>query len=430
MSNLKKMYSTIRTDHFPATMTIEFGDQKLLYRKKLWQIKDAETQAWVERGLRYGENPDQPAALYELINGNLVLGECQFIEPQRGLVSALQAADLLQFGKHPGKINLTDVDSGLNILKFLMPSPAAVIIKHNNPSGVAMGQNIFDAFEKAFLTDRLAAMGGAVVLNRPMDKVTAEYFSQHYFEVVAAPEYETGTLEILAQSKNLRVIKIARIQRLAEYADIPFVDFKSLLDGGIIVQHSQINHIRQANDFLPATARYQGNDFTMQRQPTATELADMLFGWFVILGVTSNSVIYVKNGVTVGIGTGEQDRVGVAKIAAAKAKEKFADGYCFQSYGIPRYVLELEIKAGKRAVTDLDPILAATTACNGGLKGAVMISDAFFPFRDGVDVGIAEGVTAICQPGGSIRDFEVIQACNAAQPPVTMVFTGQRAFRH
>lgn len=430
MQNMKKMYRTILKDNFPESLTIHFGDQVLVYQKVTWEIQKEKTGEVEEQGLRYGENPDQPAALYRLVNGNLTLGDCHFIEPNKGLVSAIQEEDLIRFGKHPGKINLTDVDAALNILRFLMEQPAAAVMKHNNPSGVAIGDNICHAFEKAFMADRLAAMGGTVALNRPMDKATAELFSEHYFEVVAAPEYETGTIEILAKRKNLRILKIQRIDRLAEYANLPYVDFKSLIDGGLILQESQENKIRSVENFAPAVTQYHKREYQIQREPTPKELAEMLFGWQVILGVTSNSVIYVRDGATVGIGTGEQDRVGVAKSAVYKAKEKFADGYCYKIYGIPLYVLELEIKQGKRSIDDREPIMMASSEFNSGLKGAAMISDAFFPFRDGVDVGIKEGISAICHPGGSLRDFESIEACNEANPQVTMVFTEQRAFRH
>jgi phosphoribosylaminoimidazolecarboxamide formyltransferase/IMP cyclohydrolase len=156
----------------------------------------------------------------------------------------------------------------------------------------------------------------------------------------------------------------------------------------------------------------------------------MTFGWAVEQGVSSNSVLYVKDGQTVGIGTGEQDRVGVAEIAVFKAYTKYADGICFRKYGIPYKTLEMEIAQGKRSPAIKEEIDRQTSEDHGGIKGAVMVSDAFFPFRDGVDVGIKEGVTAIVHPGGSDRDFESIQACNEARPQVTMVFTGQRAFKH
>jgi phosphoribosylaminoimidazolecarboxamide formyltransferase/IMP cyclohydrolase len=147
-------------------------------------------------------------------------------------------------------------------------------------------------------------------------------------------------------------------------------------------------------------------------------------------GVTSNSVLYIKDGCTVGIGTGEQDRVGVAEIAVHKAYIKYADILCFDQYGIPYADLALEIAQGKRDKGDQEAIDAKTRADRAGLPGSVMISDAFFPFRDGADVGIKQGVTAILQAGGSMRDFETIQACNEADPKVAMMFTGQRSFKH
>jgi phosphoribosylaminoimidazolecarboxamide formyltransferase/IMP cyclohydrolase len=156
----------------------------------------------------------------------------------------------------------------------------------------------------------------------------------------------------------------------------------------------------------------------------------MLFGWNVEQGITSNSVIYVKDGVTVGIGTGEQDRVGVAEIAIFKAYTKYADALCFRKYGLPYKQYELEAGQGTRDKDALQEIDVQTRKDKGGLIGSVMVSDAFFPFRDGVDAGIKEGVTAIVQPGGSDRDHETIMACNEADPKVAMVFTGQRVFKH
>ena len=214
MANLKKAYKTILDDNFPGEMTITFGDQKLVYRKRSWKIE--EKGEVVDRGLRYGENPGQEAALYELVGGNLTLGECRFIEPERGLMSRLDEEMLIQFGKHPGKINLTDIDAALNILKHLMASPAAAVMKHNNPSGVALGQSAGDAIERAFMTDRLAAMGGCVAVSRPLDKQGADFLASNYVEVVVAPSYEEGVVDILSQSKNLRIVEIPRIDRLAE----------------------------------------------------------------------------------------------------------------------------------------------------------------------------------------------------------------------
>jgi phosphoribosylaminoimidazolecarboxamide formyltransferase/IMP cyclohydrolase len=430
MSDLKKMYKTVMDDQFPDDMTIRFGDQTLVYRKRAWKIPDEKTGEVIKKGLRYGENPDQQAAMYELVNGNLVLGECRYINPGNGLVSSITESDMLQAGKHPGKTNLTDLDNALNILKFLAARPAAAIMKHNNPCGVAYGDSVSDAYEKANMADRIAAFGGCLVVNRPIDIQTAEMINANYLEVVAAPDYEEGAFDILSKRKNLRIVQVRRISQLEEYRSLRFVDFKSLIDGGIIVQQSPVNRIRSRADFLPARAVYRGREYAIERQPTDKEYEDMLFGWNVEQGITSNSVIYVKGGVTIGIGTGEQDRVGVAEIAVFKAYTKYADAFCFRKYGVPYKTLELEVMQGGRDMALLREIDDETKKVRGGLIGATMVSDAFFPFRDGVDVGIREGIAAIVQPGGSDRDFEAIEACNQARPQVAMIFTGQRAFRH
>ena len=427
--DLKKMYRTVMDDHFPPEITISFGDQTLVYRKRSWRIPDAEGEL-IEKGLRYGENPGQEAALYELVNGNLVLGDCRFIEPGRGLVSAIGEEHMLQAGKHPGKTNLTDVDNALNIMRYLDAGPAAVIVKHNNPCGVAYGGTLAEAYEKANSADRIAAFGGCALFNRAVDRMTAESVAENYLEVVAAPGYEEGTVDVLKERTNLRILEVPRMDRLSEYAGVRFVDFKGLMDGGIIVQQSPLNRIRTRDDFTPASAEHKGGTVSIERAPTEAEYADLLFGWQVEQGITSNSVIYVKDGVTVGIGTGEQDRVGVAEIAIFKAYTKYADALCFRMHGMPYKDLLLQVDRGERDRARIEEIDEETRKAKGGLIGAAMVSDAFFPFRDGVDVALKEGVRAIVQPGGSLRDWEVIQACNEADPPATMVFTGQRAFKH
>jgi len=429
MSDIKAMYRTVMADHFPPEMTITFGEQKLVYRKRTWKLPDSKGEV-IEMGLRYGENPGQEAALYELVGGHLTLGDCRFIEPGLGLTSAVDEAAMVQAGKHPGKTNLTDLDNGLNIIKFLSKKPAAVILKHNNPCGAAWAATLAEAYDKANMADRIAAFGGAAVFNRAVDKATAELLAQNYLEVVAAPDFEAGTLDILKKAKDLRIIRIARFDHLAELLRHRFVEVKSLIDGGLIVQQSPLNVILKKEDFKPAVAVHQGKEYRCRRQPTDAEYEDLLFGWWVEQGVTSNSVIYVKDGVTVGIGTGEQDRVGVAEIAIFKAYTKYADTLCFQRFGIPYKNLEMDILQGKKENADKVEIDIATQEARGGLKGAVMVSDAFFPFRDGVDVGIRQGITAIVHPGGSNRDYESIEACNEAKPPLTMVFTGQRCFKH
>ena len=429
MSDIKAMYRTVMADHFPPEMTISFGDQKLIYRKRTWKLPDAKGEV-IEMGLRYGENPGQEAALYEMVAGHLTLGECHFLDPNNGFTSAIDEAAMVQAGKHPGKTNLTDLDNGLNIIKWLQRKPAAVILKHNNPCGAAWADSLAAAYDKANMADRIAAFGGAAVFNRPVDKATAELVAQNYLEVLAAPDFEAGTLDILKKAKDLRIIKIPRFERLVELIHHRFVDFKCLVDGGIIVQQSPLNAIRGQDDFKPAVATHKGQEYRCVRQPSAAEYEDLLFGWWVEQGITSNSVIFVKDGATVGIGTGEQDRVGVAEIAVFKAYTKYADALCFKRFGMPYKNLEMEILQAKRDSSDQTDIDVATQEAKGGLIGSAMISDAFFPFRDGVDVGIRQGATAVAHAGGSVRDYEVIEACNEADPPVAMVFTGQRCFKH
>ncbi len=413
--DLKKAYRTIVREAFPEGMEITFveGDkrQTLVYEKVTWEIGGE------RKGLRYGENPGQPAALYRPVNGNLVLGEVATIQPGPYLVSD---AEMLQSGKHPGKTNLTDADNALNILRYLQDAPAVAIMKHNNPCGVAQDASLENAYLRADRADRIAAFGGCIALNRPVDRPTAEAIISRYSEVIVAPDYEPGVMELFAKKPNLRVLQVRNMERLQDYRSFSCLDFKTLVDGGLVVQTSYESRIRGREDLMPAACTHEGREYRVNREPTEEENRDMLFGWWVELGISSNSVIYVKNRATVGIGTGEQDRVGVAEIARDKAYRKLADLICFEEQGIPIHELKDPAIQGE--------IEARVQAARGGLKGSVMVSDAFFPFRDGVDVGLREGVTAVIQPGGSERDFESVEACNEAG--AAMVFTGQRCFKH
>jgi len=414
VTNLKKAYRTILDDNFPQRMEISFvfdeARSTMIYEKVTWEIEGE------RKGLRYGENPGQEAALYKLINGNLTLGAVTTIAPGRYLVSD---AELLQFGKHPGKINLTDADNALNILRYLADRPTVAVMKHNNPAGVAMAATIEEAYTKADLADHTAAFGGCVALNRPVDRATAAAIAERYAEVVVAPEYEEGAVEILSGRKNLRIMRIGNIERLQTFSSERFIDFKSLIDGAVIAQLSFVPITQSADDLLPAETTRKGVTYKVNRAPTAAEIDDMLFGWKVEAGVSSNSVLFAKDGVTVGIGAGEQDRVGVAVVARAKAHRNMAEALAYTRHkNVCRF-----LTPDQQAEIDSD-----VQAAHGGLKGAVMVSDAFFPFRDGVDVGLSEGVTAIIQPGGSLRDSEVIEAVN--EYGAAMVFTGQRSFKH
>ncbi len=388
LKDLKAAYRTIEADHFAPKMEISFitGDRRetLRYEKVTWNIGGE------EKGLRYGENPGQEAALYKLVNGNLVLGDVEMLQPGQYLAST---PELLQSGKHPGKTNVTDTDNALNILRYLTDKPCAVIVKHNNPCGVALGETLAEAYYRANKADRLAAFGGAIALNRECDLETAKLIVENYAEVVVAPEFAPGVMDLFAAKKNLRVFRIRNMARLVDFVARPVIDFKSLIDGGIVAQTSFVAQARRPEDFMPAVCNR----------------------------------LYVKDGVTVGIGTGEQDRVGVAEIARDKAYTKHADWLAWEKFGKPfndlRLVFGDEDGARKQA-----EVMEQTRAEKGGLPGCAMVSDAFFPFRDGLEVGIREGITSVVQPGGAIRDWDVIDCANDAN--VAMVFTGQRSFRH
>ncbi len=414
-NDLKKMYKKIMDDHFTPHMEISFVDkdkkQTLFYEKVSWTIDG------VNKGLRYGENPGQEAALYRPVNGNLILGETETIKPGKYLVSDIE---LLQSGKHPGKTNLTDADNALNILRYFGSKPCAVIVKHNNPCGVARDTSLEKAYLKAYMADRIAAFGGCIAINRPLDKATCEAIASQYAEVVVAPDFEEGAFEILQKKKNLRVIRINNITKLNEFIGERVPEFKALIDGGIVAQWSFAPKTLSKGDLVPAVTEYKDKEYKIARLPTDAEYDDMLFGWLVESGISSNSVIYVKNEVTVGIGTGEQDRVGVAEIAVDKAYRKLMDRYSFERYHTPlallkdqEKLLEIEMDVKKE---------------KGGLIGSTMVSDAFFPFRDGIDVGLNQGVKAVVQPGGSLNDYQSIEACN--EHDATMVYTSQRSFKH
>ena len=432
MKDLKAAYKTIEVDHFAPQMEISFidGDKRetLSYEKVTWNIGGE------EKGLRYGENPGQEAALYKLVNGNIVLGDVEMIKPGNYLASV---PELLQSGKHPGKTNVTDTDNALNILRYLNDRPCAVIVKHNNPCGVAVADTLAEAYFRANKADRLAAFGGAIALNRECDIDTAKLIVENYAEVVVAPEFAPGVMDLFAAKKNLRVFRIRNMARLTDFVAKTVVDFKSLIDGGLVAQMSFVCKARRPEDFMPAycsrkitdkaTGAVTFEEHKIKRLPTEKEYADLVFGWLVEAGVTSNSVLYVKDGATVGIGTGEQDRVGVAEIARDKAYTKHADWISWEKYQLPYNDLRLKFGEADGALKQAE-IMEQTKAEKGGLPGCAMVSDAFFPFRDGAEVGIREGITSIVQPGGAIRDWDVIDCCNDAG--VAMVFTGQRSFRH
>ena len=427
-TDLRSVYRTILDDPFPRTLEITLGTQRLSLRKRTW--KTAEEGKAVEHGLRYGDNPGQPAALYELAESTLDVHGAALIRPGLGLASSIAEEQILSFGKHPGKTNLTDLDSAVLILRYLADAPACAIMKHNNPCGVARADDVLTAVRNAYWGDPLAAFGGCVAVNRPLTREAAEFLAEVFIEVIACPDYEEGALAALERKQNLRIFKLPRLGALEALADLRCLQLTSLIDGGLIVQLSLANPIKGPRDFLPAVCESKGVTHKAAREPTPREYRDLVFAWAVEQGVISNSVLFAKNDATVSVGAGGQDRVGVVKQAIAKAFDRERDRLALARRKKLFFELELAAARGEMPRAEVEAIIAEAGERGGGLRGSVLASDAFFPRRDGVDLAIAAGVSAICHPGGSVRDWESIQAVNEADPQVAMVFTGQRAFRH
>ena len=304
--------------------------------------------------MRYGENPHQKAAFY-------VESDLQ--------EASIATARQLQ-GKQLSYNNIADTDAALECVKQFSDGPACVIVKHANPCGVAYGDNLLDAYQRAFSTDTESAFGGIIAFNRELDAATArEIVDKQFVEVIIAPKVGAGVSEIIAAKKNVRLLECG------EWPAQPAarLDLKRV-NGGMLVQDLDLDLTGELK-------------VVSKRQPTAAEMKDMLFTWRVSKFVKSNAIVYGKDCMTIGVGAGQMSRVNSARIAAIKAEH-----------------------AGLE------------------LKGAVMASDAFFPFRDGIDNAAAVGISAVIQPGGSIRDEEVIAA--ADEHGMAMVFTGMRHFRH
>ena len=313
--------------------------------------------------LRYGENPHQQASFYT--DGTA----------RPGVATAVQHQ-----GKELSYNNINDTDAAFELVSEFAAAdgPACAIIKHANPSGVARGATLRDAYVKAFDCDRTSAFGGIVALNQPLDAATAEEIVQIFTEVVIAPSASDEAKAIFAAKKNLRLLTTGAM------ADprAAMLTYRQV-SGGLLVQDKDTGHV-DASDLRVVT----------KRAPTEQELADLLFAWTVAKHVKSNAIVYVRDGATVGVGAGQMSRVDSANIAAIKAA-RMGD-----ALGLPE-----------------------TPA-----KGSVVASDAFFPFADGLMEAAAAGATAVIQPGGSMRDDEVIAAADEAG--LAMVLTGMRHFRH
>ncbi|WP_019960502.1 bifunctional phosphoribosylaminoimidazolecarboxamide formyltransferase/IMP cyclohydrolase [Woodsholea maritima] len=313
--------------------------------------------------LRYGENPHQRAALYASA------------ERRPGLAHARQAQ-----GKPLSYNNLADADAAFELVSEFDPAKeaAAVIVKHANPCGVAVGETLVKAYERAFAADPVSAFGGIIALNRSIDAETADAITKIFSEVVVAPAADDEALDILSAKKNVRVMLTGG---LADPTQTGWMA-KSIA-GGLLIQERDIGRLTR-EDMKVVT----------KRAPTETEWADMVFAWTVVKHTKSNAIVYAKGGSTAGIGMGQTSRLEAARLAARKAIDTAQEN----QWDAPRTI------------------------------GSACASDAFFPFSDGLKTAVEAGATCVIQPGGSIRDDEVIAAADEAG--VAMVFTGMRHFKH
>lgn len=300
--------------------------------------------------LRYGENPHQKAAFYALSGKT------------RGTIAG---AKKLQ-GKELSYNNIVDAEAAWSIVQEFKNSPAACIVKHTNPCGTALGTTLDEAYERALAADPVSAFGGIIGLNHEVDSKTAEKIVETFMEAVVAPEFSNKSLEILSSKKNLRLIEVGYGKSDKEY-------WLEKISGGFLVQEQD-----------EITINKEQLQVVTKKTPSTEELDELLFVWKVAKHVKSNSIVVSNNRQTLGIGAGQMNRVGAARIAFEQAGDK--------------------------------------------CRGAVLASDAFFPFRDTIDAAAKAGIKAIIQPGGSIRDEESIEACN--EHDIAMVFTGVRHFKH
>lgn len=300
--------------------------------------------------LRYGENPHQQAAFYR--------------EPLAGAGNLATAKQL--HGKELSYNNINDANAALDILREF-DQPAAVAVKHTNPCGVGIAESISAAFAKAYAADPVSIFGGIIALNRPVDVATADQLKDIFLEIIIAPSFEDGALEILTAKKNIRLLELD----VTAAQDNRYTTLK--VSGGLLVQEKDAKQITESD-----------LEVVTERAPSAEEMKQLLFGWKVVKHVKSNAIVLVKDDQTIGVGAGQMNRVGSAKIAIEQAGDLVA--------------------------------------------GSIMASDAFFPMSDTVEAAAAAGVKAIIQPGGSIKDEDSIAACN--KHGIAMVFTKVRHFKH
>ena len=300
--------------------------------------------------MRYGENPHQAAAAFQIPG-----------DKSNGILNAK-----IHQGKKLSYNNIMDADAALSCLKEFK-STACVIVKHANPCGVALGTNMLDVYKRAFAADSISAFGGIIAINQPCDDILAEEISKVFVEIVLAPAFTKKSLDIFSKKKNLRVLEVGNIEKRDQLLEV-----RNIV-GGVIVQETDVS-ILSKSELKTVT----------DLEPSEEEINTMLFGWKVLKHIKSNGILVVKDNTTVGVGAGQVSRVDSVDIAMKKS--------------------------GKE------------------IKNSILCSDAFFPFRDSIDKIAGSGIKAVLQPGGSVRDDEVISACN--EHGIAMVFTGQRCFKH
>ncbi len=347
----KKVF--VHTAHYDAMISNYLTSMEGSDVSTRTRFPESLTRQWVKvQDMRYGENPHQAAAFYR----------------EKQVAPGLLAGyDQIQ-GKELSYNNIADSDAAWEAVRSF-DTPACVIIKHANPCGAAIGVNAAEAYAKAFKCDPTSAFGGIIAFNCEVGKEAAEEISHQFAEVIIAPSFTQEALEIFGKKKNLRLLIVANGKAQNDF------DMKRI-GGGLLVQTPDSQTVKE-EDLKVVT----------ELKPTSDQISDMMFAWKIAKFIKSNTIVFVKNGMTLGVGAGQMSRVDSARIASIKAKE-----------------------AGL------------------SLQGSIAASDAFFPFRDGLDVIIDAGAQAVIQPGGSIRDDEVIAAAN--ERGITMVFTGERHFRH
>ncbi|MFC3039445.1 bifunctional phosphoribosylaminoimidazolecarboxamide formyltransferase/IMP cyclohydrolase [Virgibacillus xinjiangensis] len=330
-------YDAMIANYFSAQTEEEFPENYTITYEKV-------------QTLRYGENPHQAAAFYK-----------------NPLSKGMSLADADQLhGKELSYNNIQDANAALEILSEYK-QPSAVAVKHMNPCGIGVGENLFDAFGKAYDSDPISIFGGIVAVNREIEADTAEKLSEIFLEIVIAPSFTDEAMEILTRKKNIRLLKLNSKEDEEAYHQLTTVK------GGVLIQHNDAGEVTE-DELKVAT----------QRNPNEKELADLLFAWKAVKHVKSNAIVLGKDNQTIGVGAGQMNRIGSANIAIEQAGDK--------------------------------------------AKGAVLASDAFFPMPDTVQAAAEAGITAIIQPGGSKRDQDSIDVCN--EHGIAMVYTGMRHFKH